>query len=136
MSEDNKSTVRNYFEQVWNKGRLDRFEDYVAEDIVPHNPGPGPTDAGAMKEALGGFRRALPNIHIALDDEIGADDKVIVRWTLSGTHEGEFQGIPATGKDVAVTGITIFRLAEGKIAEYWLEANNLGMMQQLGVIPS
>ena len=89
-----------------------------------------------MKEAIGGFRLAFPNIRIASDDEMGVGDKVIVRWTLSGTHEGEFQGIPATGNDVAVSGITIMRVAGGKIAEYWLEVDNLGMMQQLGVIPS
>ena len=136
MSEDNKTIVRGYFEEVWNKGRLDRFEDYVAEDVVPHNPGPGPADAEAMKEAIGAFRLAFPNIHIASDDEMGVGDKVIVRWTLSGTHEGEFQGIPATGNDVAVSGITIMRVAGGKIAEYWLQSDSLGMMQQLGVIPS
>jgi steroid delta-isomerase-like uncharacterized protein len=136
MSEENKAIVRDYLEEVWHKGRLDRFEEYIAQDVIPHSSGQGPTDAAAMKESLSTWRKAIPNIHLASDDVIAVDGKVIVRWTITGTHKGELFGIPATGRDIAFSGITIFRLAGGKIAEFWLQGDTLGLMQQLGAIPS
>jgi steroid delta-isomerase-like uncharacterized protein len=135
MSKENKAIVRGYLEQVWNEGRLDRFEEFMAQDVIPHG-GPAVTDAKSMKKALATFRGAFPDVNIALDDELAVGDKVVTRFTISGTHKGDFNGIPATGKQAVWSGITIFRLAGGKIVEWWLQADNLGMMQQLGVIPA
>jgi len=135
MSEENKAIVRGFFKQVWNEGRLDRFEEYIAQDVVPHT-GPTDTDAESMKQSLAMIRDVLPDIHIALDTELAEEDKVVTRFTISGTHQGELLGIPATGKRAVWSGITIFRLAGGKIVEFWTEVDNMGMMQQLGVIPA
>jgi len=86
-----------------------------------------------MKQFLAMIRNAFPDTHFAFDDELAVDGKVVHRWTISGTHQGEFLGIPASGKDVAWTGITILRLSEGKIVEYLTQSDSMGMMQQLGV---
>jgi steroid delta-isomerase-like uncharacterized protein len=135
MSEENKAIARRFFEQVWNEGKLDRFEEFIAQDVVPHT-GPGVTDAESMKQSLAMIRDALPDINIVLDDELTVEDKVVTRFTISGTHKGDFNGIPATGKQAVWSGITIYRLAGGKIVEFWTQVDNLGMMQQLGVIPA
>jgi steroid delta-isomerase-like uncharacterized protein len=135
MSKENKAFVRRYFEQVWNEGRLDRFEEFYAQDVVGHN-GAAATDAKSMKEGLAMIRSAIPDINIALDDELAVEDKVVTRFTISGTHQGELFGIPATGKQLVWSGITIFRLSGDKIVEYWLQTDNLSMMQQLGAIPA
>jgi steroid delta-isomerase-like uncharacterized protein len=79
---------------------------------------------------------AFPDRQVTIDDVIAEGDRVVVRTTLNGTHQGKMQGIPATGNLVTQPSITIFRLANGKIAEGWYSTDNLGMMQQLGVIPS
>ena len=79
---------------------------------------------------------AFPDIQFTLDDLLAARDKVVARFTARGTQTGEFQGIPATGRAAAVSGIAIYRLADGKIVEQWLEYDQLGLLQQLGVIPA
>ena len=79
---------------------------------------------------------AFPDIKISIDDEIAEGDKVVFNWTSRGTHQGELYGIPATGKQVTNTGMTIYRLENAKIAELWFIGDNLGMMQQLGVVPA
>lgn len=125
MSEKNGSVVRSYFDVVWNQGQIDRFEEFYSKDIVPHGA-PGVTDIEGLKQGVRMFRNAVPDLHIAVDDEITAGDKVVIRWTLSGTQRGDLPGAPATGKPVTAPGITIFRLAGGKIAEFWLQAGTLG----------
>jgi steroid delta-isomerase-like uncharacterized protein len=135
MSEENKAIVRGFGEQVWNEGQLDRFEEFIARDVVPHT-GPGVTDANSLKQGIARIRNAFPDIHIALDAALAEEDKVVARFTISGTHKEDFNGIPATGKQAVWSGITIYRLAGGKIVEFWTEVDTLGMMQQLGVIPA
>jgi predicted ester cyclase len=81
------------------------------------------------------FRTAFPDLHGTIEDQIAEGDKVVMRMTYRGTHQGELMGIPATGKPVTMTFISINRIAEGKIAEGWVNFDALGMMQQLGVIP-
>ena len=133
--EENKSIARGYMEQVWNKGRLDLFDEFISKDAVPHGT-PGVTDAESMKLGLVNARKAFPDICITVDDEIAVDDKVTQRWTASGTNRGDFNGMPATGKQAEWSGITIWRLAGGKLVEFWYQADNMGLMQQLGVIPA
>lgn len=135
MSEEDIAVVGKYVEEVWHQGKLDKFEEYIAKDIVPHGNG-GPADAEGMKESIRFFRSVFTNLKLEFDDVMAVDDKVIARWTASGRHKGEIFGVPGTGKDVAWSGITIFRLAGGKIAEFWLHSDNLGLMQQIGAIPS
>ena len=134
-AEGNKAIARTYIDQVWNEGKLDRFEEFVSPDVVPHS-GPKVTDAATMKQALAMIRNAFPDIRLTLDDELAVDGKVVHRWTMSSTHQGEFMGIPATGKNLVWSGISILRLSGGKIVEYWAQSDNMSMMQQLGAVPA
>lgn len=134
-TETNKAIVRRYFEQVFNEGRRDLAEEFLAEDIELHGSGLAP-GLEVVKQWLSMFAAAFPDGQMTIEDLVAEDDRVVARTTFSGTHQGELQGIPATGKAVGVSGITIFRLDNGKIAEGWLVNDNLGLMQQLGVIPA
>ena len=134
-AEGNEAIARTYIDQVWNEGKLDRFDEFVSPDVVPHSS-PEVTNAETMKQGLAMIRNAFPDIRFTIDDELAVDGKVVHRWTMSGTHLGDLQGIPATGKDAVWTGISILRLSGGKIIEYWAQSDNMGMMQQLGAVPT
>jgi predicted ester cyclase len=82
------------------------------------------------------LREAFPDLHFTVEDQIAAGDRVVTRWAGTGTHEGEFQGIPPTGRKVRISGIDIDRFASGKVVECWPEVNELGLLQQLGVLPA
>jgi steroid delta-isomerase-like uncharacterized protein len=82
------------------------------------------------------YRSAFPEVHIEIEDQIAEGDKVASRWVARGTHEGDLMGLPPSGKQVTVVGMTIDRVAEGKVAETWDSYDALGMMQQIGAIPS
>jgi steroid delta-isomerase-like uncharacterized protein len=133
-TETNKAMVRRYLEQVWNERRRDLFEEFVAEDIV-HHPDLGGPGLDPIKAFYDMALNGLPDSHLSIEEEIAEGDKVVVRFTMRATHEGELMGIPPTGKKVTQTGITIFRLADGKIVWMWQEDSSLELMQQLGVIP-
>jgi steroid delta-isomerase-like uncharacterized protein len=91
--------------------------------------------AEAWKQGTAALRNAFPDIRITIDDEIAADGKVVQRWTIRGTHQGDFFGVPATGKKVAWPVIAIFRLSGAKIAEVWTQGDTLNTLQQLGAVP-
>lgn len=131
----NKATVRRYFEQVFNEGQRDLAEEFLAEDIELHGSGLAP-GLEAVKQWLTMFAAAFPDGQTAIEEVVAEGDRVVARTTLNGTHQGELQGIPATGKVVSLPSITIFRLDNGKISEGWLVSDNLGLMQQLGIIPA
>jgi steroid delta-isomerase-like uncharacterized protein len=131
----NKATVRRYFEQVFNEGRRDLVEEFLVEGIELHGSGLAP-GLEAVKQRQAMFAAAFPDQQMIVEDLVAEGDRVVARTTFNGTHQGEMQGIPATGKAVSVSMITIFRLDNGKIAEGWLVNDALGMMQQLGVIPA
>ena len=82
------------------------------------------------------IQNTFPDFHQTVEDDFAEGDKVVHRWTISGTHQGEFLGIPATGKQVANSGMSIFRIAGGKFVELWVESDNMTLMQQLGVLPA
>ena len=131
--ETNIAIVRRYFDQVFNQGRHDLADEFLSEDVELHGSGLAP-GLGAIKGWLTVFGSAFPDQHTEIEDVIAREDRVVVRTTLKATHQGEMQGIPATGKVVHLPAITIFRLDNGRIVEGWLAADNLSMMQQLGVI--
>ena len=133
--EENRAIARRYIEQVWNKGDLDQFEEFIAADAIPHSS-PAIKNRDDMKNGLVMIRNAFPDLSFTIEDDIAADDKVIQRWTISGTHRGEMLGVAATGKQAVWSGISILRLAGGKIAEYWVQNDTLGLMQQLGAMPA
>ena len=136
---ENKDLVRRYFDTIWNKGQLEREPEFVALDIVVHAPPiPGIPDgiAGPLT-IVGTFRAAMPDIHLTQDVLFGADDKVVQIWTTRGIHSGgDMFGFPATGNELVLTGINIFRVENGRIAERWGTMDLMGLMQQLGVAPA
>jgi steroid delta-isomerase-like uncharacterized protein len=134
-TETNKAIVRRYFDQVLNDRRHDLAEEFLAENIELHGSGLAP-GLEVVKQWLTMFAAAFPDGHYVIEDVVAEEDRVVARTAFNGTHQGEMQGIPATGKSVSMPSITIFRLDNGKIAEGWLVSDNLSLMQQLGVIPT
>lgn len=129
-----KAIVRRYIEQVLNEQRHDLAEEFLAENIELHGSGI-PPGLEVVKQWFATFATAFPDGNTSIEDVIAEEDRIVARTTFNGTHQAELQGIPATGKTVNIPGIIIFRMDNGKIAEGWLISDNLGMMQQLGVIP-
>ena len=135
--EENKAIVRRLLEQGLVRGNQAIGEELLADDFVDHNPLPGlPPNRDGFKQSFVVFGSAFPDFEYRIEDMIGEGDKVVARFTAMGTHKGEMAGIPPTGNRVSVTGIDIFRVTGGKIAEFWLSWDQLGMMQQIGVIPA
>ena len=139
LTETNKTVARRLLEEVWNKGNLAALNEIIDKDHVSSGPGtlPGlPTGPEGTKQLVTVYRNAFPDIHFTIDEQIAEGDKVVTRWTGHGTNNGELLGMPATGKSSTVSGISVDRLANGKIAESWGVFDQFGMMQQLGVIPT
>ena len=135
-TEENKALYRRWFEEVVSGGNLELADQLLAPDYVLHFPGvPGPVDSEGHKQLVMMFRNAFPDWHESVDDVIAEGDRVVIRVTGRGTHESEFQGIPATGEQVSATGIGIGRIEGGRIAESWAAYDALGLMQQLGAVP-
>ena len=136
-TDDNRTLTQRFYEEVWNKGNLDAVDDLMTSDFVDHAAPPGfPSGPEGAKQVFTMYRNAFPDFRLSVEDLIAEDDRVVARWVTQGTHQGELMGIPPTGKPVTVTGIDVFRIAGGKIAEHWAEFDMLGLMQQLGVIPA
>lgn len=136
-AEANKAISRRFFEELWNDNNPAIADEIVAPDFVPHDPSnpwlkPGPA---GTKELVSTYRTAFPDSHFTIEDQIAEGDRVVTRWTAHGTNNGELQGMPATGKRVTVTGITIDRIANGKLAESWVNWDTVGMLRQLGLLP-
>ena len=135
-AEQNKGIARRFAEEVINKNNLDAIDDLFAPNYVSHVLPPGlPQGPEGEKLFASSFHAAFPDAHLTVEDMIAEGDKVATRFTYRATHKGEFMGIPPSGKQVTFTGIRIFRFDGGTIAEQWGESDNLGFMQQLGVIP-
>jgi steroid delta-isomerase-like uncharacterized protein len=137
--EQNKTIVRRYWEEVWNKGNFAVVDELIAADFdghpLPSDPDFGRGPAG-QKQLVSMYRTAFPDVRMAIEDMTAEGDRVVVRWTARGTNTGEMMGMPATGKPARVTGMFVNRIAAGKIAEGWGNFDALGMLQQLGVIPT
>lgn len=136
MSQENKALVRRAFEDVYNQGNLAAVDEYVAGTFVIHAPSEdihGPT---GTQQYIAMLRAAFPDFHITIEDQVADGDRVVTRWRAEGTHLGEFQGIPPTGRHATFTGTDIDRVVGGKVVECWTNTDDLGLMQQLGVIPT
>ena len=135
QTQRNKDAVREGVEQVFNLKKMDSIADLYTEDLVDHSAPPGlPPGIEGARAKIGAFVSAFPDLHITYEYQVAEDDMVAGRFVLSGTHEGEFGGIPATGNSVRVTGHDLLRLRDGKVCEHWLELDTLTLMQQLGAI--
>jgi steroid delta-isomerase-like uncharacterized protein len=132
MSQENKAVVERCIQGLFSEGRLEAADEYLADDFVNHDPVPGfPPDRDGMKQTAALFRAAFPDWHSTLHELLAEGDKVVERFTAGGTHEGEFLGIPATGRRVEMDGINIFRLENGRIVERWGVLDRAGMLQRL-----
>lgn len=130
LTKENKALLRRLFEEVWNQGNLAAVDELLAADYVLHDPAQlirGP-------EGFKAYVSAFPDLHATIEDQIAEEDKVAMRFTVRATHKGAFQGLPPTGKQVILTGIDIQRIADGKVAENWVNLDALGLLQQLGVV--
>ncbi len=135
-TEENKAIARRWYEEGISGHNVAVLDELFAPDFVNHDSGAPTGDREGLKQLLAGGLSAFPDLQATIADMVAEGDKVVVRSTLHGTHQGALMGIPATGKAVAITGLYLLRFAQGKIAEAWVEQDNLGMMQQLGVIPA
>jgi steroid delta-isomerase-like uncharacterized protein len=133
-AEENKHIVRRFVEEVLNKGDVDASGDYMAEDVVElvPFPGQGPGLPG-LKDVLREMRMAFPDMHWTIEEQIAEADKVLTRFTWTGTHSAAFLGVPATGKPVTVWGMVIDRLENGKVKETRILMDAPGMMKQMGL---
>ncbi len=135
-TEDNKTRARRFIEEVWNQGNVAVIDELAAPSFS--DPGLLPPVQGleGLKQYVTMYRTAFPDVYFTIDDQIAEGDKVVTRFTATGTQKGELMGIAATGRRATVMGITITRYENGKVVESWSNFDALGMMQQLGVVPS
>jgi steroid delta-isomerase-like uncharacterized protein len=136
MSEQNKAFVRHIIEEVIGRGNFALVDEFVAADYVGHSPSPEMNTREGHQQFFAYLRRAFPDLQITIEDQIAEGDKVVTRWTAHGTHRAEFAGVPPTGKRVVMNGIDIDRIANGKLVECWTKLDDLGLLQQLGAIPT
>lgn len=134
-TDEYKVFVRRFIEEVFVKGNVDAVDKLVTHDFVPHSwPSVAP-GADSLKQAVKRVSAALSGVSMKIEDMIAQDDKVAVRLTAHATHQGDFMGLPATGKAYTISETHIFHMRDGKIAEHWRDADMLGLMQQLGALP-
>jgi steroid delta-isomerase-like uncharacterized protein len=135
--EENKALARRIPEEVFNQGNLAVADEVMAADYVEHVPVPPgiPVGLAGFKQFITALRAAFPDFHYTVEDEIAEGDRVVQRLTAQGTQRGDFMGVPATGKHATWTEIHVSRIAGGKLVEHWANLDQLGMLQQLGVIP-
>jgi steroid delta-isomerase-like uncharacterized protein len=137
MSESiNRAVIHRFLEEVINEGRLERADEIVAEDFVELDPLPGQRQGReGLKEVIGMMRAAFPDMHWVVEETIAEGEKVVTRFTWTGTQQGTFMGIPATGRSVVVKGVVIDRIVGGMMTDSRILMDTMGMMQQLGAIP-
>ena len=137
MSEENKAVVRRWFEELWNKGNLSVADEIFAPTYAHHDPSTPDFERGPESEKKRAtlYRTAFPDLRLTIEDLIAEGETVMARWSCRGTHKGDLSGIAPTGKQFTLSGVTIARLAGGKMVEGWVNWDAQGLMQQLGVVP-
>jgi steroid delta-isomerase-like uncharacterized protein len=135
QTEQNKALVRRNYETA-DKNDLTTFSEQLAPDIAVHLPGmPGPLNRESLIQMMNAMFLGLTQRQHVFEDQLAEGDKVVTRLTLHAVHTGEFQGMPATGKQIVVPQIAIHRIQNGKIAEVWVSSDDVSMMKQLGLMP-
>jgi steroid delta-isomerase-like uncharacterized protein len=141
-AEENKAMARRYWDEGWNTGNVAMFDEIFAPDIIFH-PDWGPAARGIESHKQGPtiWRTAFPDFHATIEDIFAEGDKVVVRWTVRGTHRGNLElgsmgmTVPPTGKHISFAGMDIFHFRGGKSVELWRNWDRAGLYQQLGVVP-
>lgn len=133
--EDNKTLVRRFFELGPSQGNMNAAKELLAEDFVLHVPLPAAAGVQGISDVVTACRAAFEHLNVTVEDMVAEGDRVVARFTARGVHKGQFMGLAPTGKPITMTGIEIFRIENGRIAELWGEANLLGLMMQLGILP-
>ena len=134
-AEENKALVRRFVEEFWNEGNMATADELMVPDAEIHMPTGELVDLDGLKGFAGAFRESFPDWHSTFEELIAEGEGVAERWTGRGTHRGELQGIPPTGKRVEVPGSVFYRIVGGKIVEFRGQLDMMGLMQQLGTIP-
>lgn len=136
-SEQNKNLVQRVVSEVWNDGNFDVIDELVTNDFVIHSRRPEEELKGPkqVREFYTNLRKAFPDLKFTIHDQVAEGDKVVTHFSATATHKGDFKGIPATGNKINFTGVDIDRISNGKFVECWTNIDELGLMQQLGIIP-
>ena len=134
MSIENKTLVQRWFSEVWNEGRADAIDEMLADDAVVHGLGADLHGSAEFKHFHSAYRNAYPDVTIDVDDLVAEGDMVAVRWSAIGTHRGDGLGFPATGRRAQFTGMVFVRIKDGRLVEGWNNFDQLGMLQQLGIV--
>ena len=136
ISANKEVVLQRWYRELWDAWNIAAADDLFTEDYRLHLSGlPAPADKEASKQIVAMFSAAFPDLRHTVDEMIAEGNTVAARWTVEGTHRGDFQGIPATGRQVKLSGTTVHHIADGKIEETWLTVDNLDLLQQLGAIP-
>lgn len=137
MSEENKAIAHRVYDEFWNQNNLDVLDEIFAPGVVNHELPPGlPPGVEGTKAYLGMFLSAFPDTQMTVEHQVAEGDMVVTLWSATGTHSGDLMDIAPTGKQVTVTGIDVYRFGGGQVVEAWGEFDQMGLMQQIGVIPS
>jgi steroid delta-isomerase-like uncharacterized protein len=135
--EENKRIAQSFYDDVFNAGKLEKLDELLADDFVEHEVFPGlRPDREGVKQFFQLTRSAFPDVRVTAEFMVGEGDLVATHAKFEGTHQGEFAGIPATGKRISVELIDIVKFRDGRAIEHWGITDQLSMMQQLGVVPS
>ena len=135
-TEANKAHFRRMIEQVFSGGNIDLIDELLTDDFVEHEqmePGAG-SGPEAVKQMMAGMRAAFPDLQVTVDSLIAEDDILAARTTWRGTHQGEFMGVPASGKSVEFGAIDFVRYRDGKVSEHWGQTDAMGLMMQIGAM--
>jgi steroid delta-isomerase-like uncharacterized protein len=135
-AEKNKAIVLRHWEEVVSKGKLDLIDETFAPDFVAHEADQDIRGPEGVRQFIVMLRAAFPDLQVTVEDVLAEGDKVVQRWSACGSHQGELMGLAPSGKRISVAGITISHFEGGKVAEEWELYDTMGMMQQLGAIPS
>jgi steroid delta-isomerase-like uncharacterized protein len=133
---ENKAAISRFIDEVWNQRAFEVVDQLFAADaVIAESSLPFPTRGPTcVKEGIGAICTAFPDIRVRADDIFAEGDRVAVRWSSSGTHQGEYYGIAPTNRQITVNGMAIYRFAGGKIVEEWMNTDMLGLLKQLGVV--
>jgi steroid delta-isomerase-like uncharacterized protein len=134
MSAENKALVRRWFEEVWNKGDVAAIDELFAANGISHGLGMDQRGPAGFKPFHAAYRDAFPDVRLELEDVIAEEDMVACRWTATATHRGKGLGFPATNRQVRFSGMAFIRVQDGKLVEGWNNFDQLGMLQQLGIV--